>query len=217
MTIDLLTFSRNIYPEQLGWTITALAAEMSLIANGCAEYVDQVLSYAHDKVTQHANSPDLHFPAAQTHLLNLLLAPIKTYVSLFTSLALPHYLPLLHAQTYQTRRAVAGQVARSLLQAQTPISSIEHLDGVLDILQVLIKEAAPPPPGYVGVQAQRRGVETEETIEEQGWLARMVHLIYSPDNDVQFQVGSRYMLDQHVCLLTLITAPATYSKSVRGG
>jgi len=48
---------------------------------------------------------------------------------------------------------------------------------------VLIKEGMQQPGGYPGVQSQRRGIETDETIEEQGWLARIVHLIYSPDND----------------------------------
>ena len=152
------------------------------------EYVDQVLAYAHEKVTQHPDSPDLHSSSTQNNLLNLLLAPIHSYLSLFTTLILPHYLPLLHAQTYQTRRAVAGQVARSLLQAQKRISTPENLDGVLEILQVIIKEGAPQPSGPSGVQAQRRTMETEETIEEQGWLARIVHLIQSPDNDTQYQV-----------------------------
>lgn len=153
-----------------------------------AEYVDQILSYAREKSVQHANSPDLHSPSAQTNLLNLLLAPVKTYVSLFTPLALPNFLPLLHAQTYPTRRAVAGQVARNLLQTQTKVSTLDNLDGILEILKVLVKEGMQQPAGYPGVQSQVRGVESEETIEEQGWLARIVHLIHSPDNDIQFQV-----------------------------
>lgn len=150
--------------------------------------MDQVLSYAHDKVNQHTNSPDLHSSAAQNNLLNLLLAPIKTYVSLFTSLALPSFLPLLHAQTYSTRRALAGQVGKTLLQNRTKISTLDNLEGVLEILKVLVKEGIPQATGYPGVQSQRRGVETEETVEEQGWLARIVHLIHSADNDTQFQV-----------------------------
>jgi vacuolar protein sorting-associated protein 35 len=158
------------------------------ILTSATEYVDQVLSYAHEKVTQHTNSPDLHSAPTQTNLLNLLLAPIKTYVSLFTTLSLPNYLPLLHAQTYPTRRAVATQVSHSLLQSRIKISTLKHLEGVLEILRVLVKEGSPQPTGYSGVQVQRRGVETEETIEEQGQLARIVHLINSDDNDTQFQV-----------------------------
>lgn len=150
--------------------------------------MDQVLSYADEKVAQYANSADLHSAPTQSNILALLLSPIKAYVSLFTALALPSFAPLLHAQTYPTRRAVAGEVARSILRNQTKITTPEHLDGVLEILRVLIKEGMQQPAGYPGVPSQRRGAETDETIMEQGWLARIVHLIQSPDNDTEFKL-----------------------------
>ena len=65
---------------------------------------------------------------------------------------------------------------------------------MLEILRVIIEEGVPPPSGHSGVQAQRRTMETEETIEEQGWLARIVHLIQSPDNDRQYQVCDHLVL-----------------------
>ena len=65
----------------------------------------------------------------------------------------------------------------------------ENVEGVLEILKVLVKEGMQQPTGYPGVQTQRRGMETDETIEEQGWLARIVHMIQSPDNDTQFKVS----------------------------
>ena len=139
-------------------------------------------------MAQYANSADLHSAPTQANILNLLLAPIKVYLSLFTALALSNYIPLLHAQTYPTRRAVAGEVAKSILRDQTKISTVENLEGVLEILRVLVKEGMQQPGGYPGVPSQRRGMETDETIEEQGWLARIVHYIYSTDNDVQFKL-----------------------------
>ena len=148
--------------------------------------MDQVLSYAGEKVAQWANSADLHSAPTQSNILHLLLAPIKSYVSLFTVLALPSYIPLLHAQTYPTRRAVAGEVARNILRNQTVISKAEHLEGVLEILRVIIKEGMQQSGGYPGVPSQRRGAETDETITEQGWLARIIHLVHSPDNDTHF-------------------------------
>ena len=59
---------------------------------------------------------------------------------------------------------------------------------MLDILRVLVKEGMQQAAGYPGVPSQRRGAETEETVIEQGWLARLIHLIQSPDNDVQFKL-----------------------------
>lgn len=160
---------RNIYPDRL-------------------DYVDQVLAFANEKVTQYANSADLHSQATQSQILSLLLAPIKAYLSLFTALALPSFIPLLHSQPYPTRRSVAGEVARSLLRNQTPITSVENLESVLEILKVLIKEGIQQAASYPGGPIQRKAMETDETIEEQGWLARIVHLIQGPNNDTQFKV-----------------------------
>jgi len=168
LLVSLTNLALNIYPERL-------------------DYVDQILEYANQKCQQHANSADLHSQASQTNLLSLLLAPIKNYVSIFTALSLPQYVPLLHSQTYPTRRAVAGEVARNLQRNVTRISTIAELEGVLEILKVLIKEGTQAPAGYPGVQ-QRRGVETDETIEEHGWLARIVNLIQSDDNDTQYKL-----------------------------
>jgi vacuolar protein sorting-associated protein 35 len=162
--------ARNIYPERL-------------------EYIDQVLTFATQKVSEYQNSADLHSQATQSQILSLLLAPIKTYVSLFTALALPNYIPLLHSQPYPTRRAVAGEVARSLMRNQTYITSVENLESSLEILKVLIRVGIQQATGYPGGPIQRRAQETEETIEEQGWLARIVHLIRGKDNDTQFKVS----------------------------
>ncbi|KAG0649602.1 Vacuolar sorting-associated 35 [Hyphodiscus hymeniophilus] len=168
LLVSLANLALKIYPDRL-------------------DYVDQILEYTNQKVKQHANSADLHSPESQNNILNLLLAPLKSYVSLFTALALPTYVPLLHTQTYPTRRAVAGEVARSLQRNQTKISTLPSLEGVLEILKVLIKEGTQQPAGYPGVQ-QRKAIETDETVEEQGWLARIVHLIHSDDNDTQYKL-----------------------------
>lgn len=170
LLVSLVNLALNIYPGRL-------------------DYVDQVLEYATTKVREHANSPDLHSPPAQQSLLALLQAPLKRYVSMFTALALPTYVPLYQAQTYPTRRAVAGEVARTLLRDRIQICTVEQLENVLEILKVLIKEGSHPPQGYPGVApARQRVMETDETLEEQGWLARIVHLLDSENNDTQFKL-----------------------------
>ena len=169
LLVSLANLALSIYPNQL-------------------DYVDQILSYANEKVAQYVNSADLHSTQTQAYILQLLLAPIEVYLSLFTAIALPNFMPLLHAQTYSTRRSIAGEVARNLLDNQTLISTPGELEGVLGILRVLIREGMQQPSGYPGGPSQRRGAETEETIQEQGWLARVVHLIKSPNNDTQFQL-----------------------------
>lgn len=169
LLVSLINLALNIYPDRL-------------------EYVDQVFQYANKEVTRFANSADLHSQASQSNLLNLLLAPVKTYFSLFTALAIPSFIPLLHAQPYPTRRSVAGEVARSLLRNETRITTPENLQGVLEILKVLIKEGMQQPSGYPGGPVRRAAAETDETVEEQGWLARLVHLIRGEDCNTQFKV-----------------------------
>lgn len=168
LLVSLANLALNIYPERL-------------------DYVDQILDYANQKCQQYINSADLHSQVSQANILNLLLAPLKAYVSIFTALSLPQYVSLLHSQPYLTRRAVAGEVAKELQKSRTLISTTSGLEAVLEILKVLIKEGTQQPAGYPGVQ-QRRGIETDDTIEEQGWLARIVHLIHSDDNDTQFKL-----------------------------
>lgn len=152
------------------------------------DYVDQVLEFATQKTAEYADHADLHSAPTQQNLLHLLFAPVRSYVSIFTALALPHYIPLLTSQSYPTRRSIAGELVRSLLSKKTPITTTENLDRVMQTLKVLIKEGLQQGMGHPGLQSQRRGGETDETIAEQGWLARLVHLIQASDNETQLKV-----------------------------
>ncbi|CAI7663001.1 unnamed protein product [Penicillium discolor] len=169
LLVSLVNLALNTYPDQL-------------------EYVDQVLDFATQKTAEYTDHADLHSAPTQQHILHLLNAPLKSYISIFTALALPHYLPLLSSQSYPTRRAVAGEVIRSLLKNKILVSTTENLDRVLQTARVLIKEGMQQSAGYPGSQSQRRGGETDETVEEQGWLARLVHLIQASDNDTQLKL-----------------------------
>jgi vacuolar protein sorting-associated protein 35 len=169
LLVSLVNLALNIYPDRL-------------------EYVDQVLDFATQKTTEYTDHADLHSAPTQQHISHLLNAPLQSYISIFTALALPHYLPLLTSQSYPTRRAVASEILRSLLRNKIPVSTTENLDRVLQAVRVLIKEGMQQSVGYPGAQSQRRGGETDETVEEQGWLARLVHLIQGPNNDTQLKV-----------------------------
>ncbi|KAJ5235596.1 uncharacterized protein N7469_004764 [Penicillium citrinum] len=169
LLVSLVNLALNIYPERV-------------------EYIDQVLNFATQKTAEYTDHADLHSAPTQQHILHLLNAPLRAYASIFTALALPHYLPLLSSQSYPTRRSIAGEIIRSLLKNNIFISTPENLDRVLQVARVLIKEGMQQSGGYAGGQSQRRGGETEETIEEQGWLARLVHLIQAPENDTQLKL-----------------------------
>ena len=165
-----------------------LSFEQSEIRLQILEYVDRVLSYAREKTSEYADSADLHSAATQSNMLSLLLAPLRTYFSLFTALALPNYLPLYTSQTFATRRAVAGEVAKSILRKRILIKNPEHLEGILVLLRVLIREGSQQPAGFATGTNRQRGGESDETIEEQGWLARIVHYIQATDNNTQIRL-----------------------------
>ncbi|KAL4906091.1 hypothetical protein BDW74DRAFT_138372 [Aspergillus multicolor] len=194
LLVSLVNLALNTYPEHL-------------------EYVDQVLEFATKETAEYTDHADLHAAPTQQNLLHLLIAPLRSYVSIFTALALPHYLPLLSSQSYLTRRSVAGEIARTLLKNRTLITTTENLDRVLGALRVLIKEGVSQGGGYPG--SQRRG-ESDETIEEQGWLARLIHLLQAPENDTQLkllQATRKAYLDGNERIR--YTFPAIISSSIR--
>jgi vacuolar protein sorting-associated protein 35 len=132
-------------------------------------------------------SPDLHSPQTTANLLALLLAPITSYLSVLTLLAIPSYTTLLAAQPYSTRMAIGQAVVSSVLKNNTLIENSEDVSGVLGLCAVLVRDqkdstAAAGPRG-------RQAIDYREMAEEQGWVARMVHLFKSDDLAVQFEVS----------------------------
>lgn len=148
-------------------------------------------------------SPELHTPATTANFLALLLAPITSYVSVLTLLAIPNYIPLLSIQPFTTRASIGQAVVASVLKNGTVMETAQDVSGVLGLCAVLVKDQketagnAPPPPGSTPGQlgrGQRMGTQGQlalagqDLAEEQGWLARMVHLFRSDDLATQFEV-----------------------------
>lgn len=85
-----------------------------------------------------------------------------------------------------------------MLKNETIVESPEDVDGVLELCHVLIKDqsdsgaALAPNGSQANVRDGRRPgpyfLEREEMAEEQGWVARMVHLFRAESLDVQFEV-----------------------------
>lgn len=154
-------------------------------------------------LTVYTRSPDLHAPQTTSNLSALLVAPINSYQSVLTLLAIPNYSPLLTRQLFSTRRSIAHSIISSVLKNETIVESPEDVDGVLELCHVLIKDQSDS--SVAGAAAthnlnasqasikdmRRQGpyfVEREEMAEEQGWVARMVHLFRAESLDIQFEV-----------------------------
>lgn len=201
--------------------VTALLVSLTNLSLSCypdrLEYVDQVLGFARDKIQEYADryvglsysvpivistfsfrfSPDLHSQQTTNNLASLLVAPIKSYTSVLTLLALENYVPLLNLQTFATRRSLAHSIVSSVLKNETIIEAQEDVNGILELCQVLIREqpdagvgmgSTGPPSLRDGRRHGPYGMEREDLAEEQGWLARMVHLFKSESLATQFEV-----------------------------
>lgn len=127
------------------------------------------------------------------------MAPINSYPTVLTLLALPNYAALLLAeQPFQTRRSIAHAIVTSILKNETLIETPEDVSGILDLCNVLIRDQkdatlSSPFSGLTGGRGTRsigtsQKMDPEEFAEEQGWLARIIHLFQSSDPDVQFMV-----------------------------
>lgn len=199
--------------------VTALLVSLTNLSLSCypdrLEYVDQVLGFASSIVQEQESllqaqgqgqaqaqsvALDLHSPATANNLAALLLAPINSYTSALTLLALPSYVLLLATQSHHTRKTVATAVVGSVLKNETVLSTPEDVDGILDLCTTLVKDqvdAYAPDPRYGGPHDPRHGThgyydargnfirsrqahmqaqDMEDIAEEQGWLARMIHL-----------------------------------------
>ncbi|KAI9462710.1 vacuolar protein sorting-associated protein 35 [Boletus coccyginus] len=178
--------------------ITALLVSLTNLSLSCypdrLEYVDQILGFARSKIGEYIDSPDLHAPQTAANLAALLVAPINSYQSVLTLLAIPRYVPLLTQQLFSTRRSIAHSVVSSVLKNETVIETPGDVDGVLDMCHVLIKDQMDAVGGSAVKdvkEIRRQGsyvAEKEDTAEEQGWVARMVHLFRADSLAVQFEL-----------------------------
>ncbi|CCJ31101.1 unnamed protein product [Pneumocystis jirovecii] len=173
--------------------ISALLVSLCKLALTCYpyefSYVDKVLYYSRLKIVEYVDSVDLHSVESRDNFLKLLLEPITSYSYILTVFSLPNYIPLLQTQPYSTRRAVATTVIQSLIKNNICIEAPQILEGVICLIRVLIAEGMKIP--LVGNIQQNRRIkdnETDETLEEQGWLARLVHLVCNENPDIQFKL-----------------------------
>ncbi|KAF9906407.1 Vacuolar protein sorting-associated protein 35 [Lobosporangium transversale] len=177
LLVSLINLSLSCYPENL-------------------KYAGQVLGFAKDKASEYSESPELQHKDTVSNLQNLLTAPIQHYPSILTLLELPNFIALLSLQPYQTRRAIAHAVVESILKNETIISTPEDVNGILEICAVMVrdqKDGGHNSGPFRSTRSNRNesgNVDPEEFAEEQGHLARIIHLFRSEDADTQAAILS---------------------------
>ncbi|CAO3644169.1 unnamed protein product [Cunninghamella echinulata] len=170
LLVSLINLSLSCYPDKL-------------------DYVDKILEYAKGKMTEFSDSPDLHSKVTESNLLRLLQAPITQYPSVLTLLSLDSYQPLLSLQPFNTRRAIAHSVVESIRRNETIISTPDEVNGILDLCNVLLRDQKDTPLAPTSNGRARNdfgSIDNDDFKEEQGLIARIVHLFQSKNEDTQF-------------------------------
>ncbi|KAG0241486.1 Vacuolar protein sorting-associated protein 35 [Mortierella sp. GBA43] len=195
--VDLVNFRPDLSIQD----ITALLVSLINLSLSCypesLSYVDQVLGFAKEKMTEYADNPDLQHKDTASNLQSLLQSPIEHYTSILTLLELQNYASLLSLQPYQTRRAIAHGVVDSILKNETLISTPEEVNSILEICAVMIRDQKDGGHNSSPFRTTRThrtesgsGIDVDEFVEEQGKLARIIHLFSNNDPDVQAAILS---------------------------
>jgi hypothetical protein len=137
------------------------------------------------------SSPELLAAQTTTNLLSLLLAPVKAYHSVLTLLAVPAYEELLIKQPLLTRVSIGQAVIASLLRSNTRIRDVDDVNGVLQLCQDLVKDAPldDRPSGSSQLNKPLSAHHHTAVAEEQGWLARIIHLFVAEDTTTHLAVS----------------------------
>ncbi|KAL1921380.1 uncharacterized protein VTP21DRAFT_11096 [Calcarisporiella thermophila] len=171
LLVSLTNLSINCYPKEVA-------------------YVDQVFGFALEKFNDFTESPEINAPQSTKNLQNLLLSPIQRYPSVLTLRSITNYAPLLARQSFLTRRTVSHAVVTSILKNSTIIEDPEDATVIFELCGVLLRDQKDAPKSGDGSEFMHGEYDLEDSAEEQGWLARMIHLLKSDDVDQQFKLLS---------------------------
>lgn len=147
-------------------------------------------------MTEYSENPDLQHKDTAANLQSLLRSPIQHCPSILTLLELHNYASLLSLQPYQTRRAISHAVVDSILKNDTIISTPDEVNSILEICAVMIrdqKDGGHNSNPFRSTRLHRTesggGIDMSEFVEEQGKLARIIHLFRNEDPEVQAAVN----------------------------
>ncbi|KAI9502514.1 vacuolar protein sorting-associated protein 35 [Coemansia spiralis] len=158
--------------------------------------VDSVLEFVRGLSKTQNLSSAAHIPATTNQLLALLLGPLRAYANPLNVLELTNYGPLLESQTERTRKSVGVALLTAILQRNTTMTTKEEVAGITRLCSALISKTpinqptvpsdfsnagGTPSLTASGQAAPDTPLDEEDLAEEQGLLARLVHLIRGPD------------------------------------
>uniref|UniRef100_A0A5S6QQ92 Vacuolar protein sorting-associated protein 35 n=1 Tax=Trichuris muris TaxID=70415 RepID=A0A5S6QQ92_TRIMR len=121
--------------------------------------------------------------------------PVDSYKDVLSLLMLEHYGLALSMLDHRGRIKIASCIVMNMLDERTTVNTVEATEKLLGLLNVLLTDQIDQPRDYE---------KSDDFVEEQILVSKMVHLLYSDDRDVHhaiittahkfFSVGGRHRL-----------------------
>ncbi|KHJ43079.1 vacuolar protein sorting-associated protein 35 [Trichuris suis] len=185
--------------EMLSEDIVQLQVSMINFALSCYrahyQFVDKVFATTYT-ILQGATVPKTAYncPLGK-ELSKLFRIPIETYNDVLTLLKLENYGLALSMLDHRGRIKIASCIVMNMLDERTEVNTVEAAEKLLTLLGVLLTDQIDQPRDYE---------KSDDFVEEQTLVSRMVHLLHSDDRDVHhaiiiaahkfFNKGGRYRL-----------------------
>ncbi|KAK3888494.1 hypothetical protein Pcinc_007453 [Petrolisthes cinctipes] len=158
LQVSLVNLAQKCYPDEIAYVDTVLANTLAVFTK---LNVDKI----------HSGS------AIGRELGRLLRVPADNYNNLLTVLRLPHYTPLLALLDYSGRKVLATYLVVNAVDNLTCIPTQEQVESVLSMVSSMTCDQSDQP---------LVEPDPEDLAEEQGLLARFLHLFKSDNSDQQY-------------------------------
>ncbi|KAJ1914061.1 retromer complex subunit Vps35 [Mycoemilia scoparia] len=157
-----------------------------------AKQVSQVIAFVQGQMQRRSTFYDINSTATTNQLLGFLLSPLRAYPNPIKILELKDYQELLSGQNDLIQKNVGTALVTAMLQRETIMSTVEHVKGIFGICSKLIVGGVLQSSSNAKESRRRREgksslpeMDEEDIAEEQGLLARLVHLIQAEDPETQ--------------------------------
>lgn len=112
-------------------------------------------------------------------MVKILTIPLET-LSLQV-LSMNHYPELMQYMAYESRRTVALKIVQAVLKSKKTLDSEEIIDQLMSFIMPLLEE-----------DQEQSEMQAYEFEEEQESIAKLLHLVKSPDLDVQYALLQKW-------------------------
>jgi len=138
--------------------------------------VDQIFKFCAD-LLKTKEKEAYSGPACVKQIQRLLNVPLETFKNILTVLKLQNYPSLLVFLSYENRKKVAIDIARTSVEYNVSLPNGESLNNLLELVKPLVKDEDDQP---------ANATEDEEFAEEQNLVASLIHLCESDNLEELF-------------------------------